>query len=268
MNYIVIKTGGSVLEKLPNSFYKNLVKIQKEGQYQPVIVHGGGPLISTLLTKLGIEPDFIDGLRVTSAEVLQVVEMVLSGSVNKDIVSRLQLAGGEAYGISGVDGKLMEAESVAEKEELGLVGQVVKVKKELIEEIIAQGQIPVISPVSVTKDGQKLNVNGDVAASAVAKALGGRLVFISDIPGIYVKENGQEKIFHELYAREAEELISQGVITGGMIPKVRAAIDGLTHNVKQVIILNGLEENSLNKYLADEKIGSKIMANEVNEHAE
>lgn len=256
-----------MLEKLPYSFYKNLVNIQKEGKYQPVIVHGGGPLISTLLSKLGIEPDFIDGLRVTSEEVLHVVEMVLSGSVNKDIVSRLHLAGGEAYGISGIDGKLMEAERMAGKEELGLVGEVVKVKKELIEEIIAQGQIPVISPVSVSKDGQKLNVNGDVAASAVAKALQARLVFISDIPGIYVKKDDEVETLHELYETEAEELISQGVITGGMIPKVRAAIDGLTHNVKQVIILNGLEENSLNRYLAGEEIGTKIIANGVSDHA-
>lgn len=267
MNYIVIKTGGSVLEKLPNIFYKNLVKIQKEGKYQPVIVHGGGPLISTLLTKLGIEPDFKEGLRVTSEEVLHVVEMVLSGSVNKDIVSQLQLAGGEAYGISGVDGKFMEAEPVAGKEELGLVGEVVTVKKELLEEIIARGQIPVISPVSVSKDGQKLNVNGDVAASAVAKALQAKLVFISDIPGIYVKKDGIDETLHELYHTEAEELIKQGVITGGMIPKVRAAIDGLSHKVEQVVILNGLEKDSLTSYLAGEKIGTIIMANEVTHYA-
>src|SRR5690554_1138277 len=179
MSYIVIKCGGSVLEKLPVSFYRSLVKLQREGKYQPVIVHGGGPFISTLLTKLGIEPVFVNGLRVTTEEVLQVVEMVLSGSVNKKIVKHIQEVGGEAYGISGVDGKLMEAKPISNKEELGLVGEVVHVKKEVIEQIVSLGQIPVISPVSVTRGGQKLNINGDIAASAVAKTLQGQLIFIS-----------------------------------------------------------------------------------------
>src|SRR5690554_5523650 len=133
MNYIVIKCGGSVLEELPASFYRSLVKLHEEGKYQPVIVHGGGPLISTLLTKLGIEPAFVNGLRVTTEEVLQVVEMVLSGSVNKKIVKHIQEVGGDAYGISGVDGKFMEAKPVSHKVELGLVGEVTYVKKEIIE---------------------------------------------------------------------------------------------------------------------------------------
>lgn len=267
MNYLVIKCGGSVLENLPASFYKDLVNIHKGGKYKPVIVHGGGPSISTLLTKLGVEPIFKNGLRVTTEEVLHVVEMVLSGSVNKEIVTKLQEAGGNAYGISGIDGKLLEAKLIANQEELGLVGEVVKVKTEMIEQIVDLGHIPVISPVSVTKDGQKLNVNGDVAASAVAKALGGKLLFISDIPGIFIERDGKRKTIHELYETEVEELIENKVITGGMIPKVRAALDGLTHNVEQVVILNGMEENSLVSFLNGKRIGTKMLASKVMNHA-
>lgn len=269
MTYLVIKCGGSVLEKLPQSFYKNLVNIHKKGIYKPVIVHGGGPSISTILEKLGIQPSFIQGLRVTTEEVLQVVEMVLSGSVNKEIVANIQAAGGNAYGISGVDGKLFEAKRVSENECLGLVGEVVHVKTSIIEQIISFGLIPVISPVSVTKEGQKLNVNGDIAASAVAQALKAKLIFISDIPGIFIEKDGKKKIVHELYETEVEELIEKKVITGGMIPKVRAALDGLARDIEQVVILNGLEENSLDAHLNGKRVGTKILAmkNKVMKHA-
>lgn len=263
MNYLVIKCGGSVLDKLPASFYKNIVNIHKEGIYKPVIVHGGGPSISTLLTKLGITPSFIQGIRVTTEEVLDVVEMVLSGQVNKQIVGKIQEVGGNAYGISGVDGMLLEAKQISGKKELGLVGEIVHVKNEMIEQIISLGQIPVISPVSMTKGGKKLNVNGDIAAAAIAKALKGKLLFMSDIPGIFVEKDGEKKVIHELYEKEVEELIDKNVITGGMIPKVRAALDGVTNQVEEVVILNGMEENSLESFLNGKQTGTKILANKV-----
>ncbi|ADU32430.1 acetylglutamate kinase [Evansella cellulosilytica] len=260
MNYLVIKCGGSVLERLPQSFYKNIAELHQKGICKPVIVHGGGPLISSLLTKLGVNTTFEDGLRVTTKEVLNVVEMVLSGSVNKQIVESLQKVGGNAYGISGVDGALLQAAPTTSAEKLGFVGEVVQVKTKLIDQILDQDFIPVISPVGIDREGQKYNINGDVAASAVAQALGAKLCFISDIPGIYAEKNGVTKTFHELSQSEAESLIEQEVITGGMIPKVRAAIDGLTHNVDQVVILNGMETNSITHFLEGKKIGTKMIA--------
>ncbi|MFA9556334.1 acetylglutamate kinase [Evansella sp. AB-rgal1] len=263
MSYLVIKCGGSVLERLPQTFYNNIVELYKSGVCKPVIVHGGGPLISSLLTKIGVETKFVDGLRVTTMEVLDVVEMVLSGSVNKKIVERLQKVGGSAYGISGVDGGLLQAKPSQNAEQLGFVGEVVHVKSELIDAIFEQGQIPVISPVAIDENGQKYNINGDVAASAVAQALGAKLCFISDIPGIYAEENGETKTFHELTEKQVESLIEQKVITGGMIPKVKAAIDGLTHNVEEVVILNGMTVNSLTHFLQGKSIGTKIIAGEM-----
>ncbi|MCD8509898.1 MAG: acetylglutamate kinase [Bacillus sp. (in: Bacteria)] len=269
MNYLVVKCGGSVLEKLPASFYKNLVELQQSGKWQPIIVHGGGPLISKLLKKLGVETTFVDGLRVTSKEVLHIVEMVLSGSVNKQIVQNIQKAGGSAYGISGVDGALISAKPANGSMKLGYVGEVTHVKTELIEQILENCHIPVISPIGIDTNGQIYNINGDVAASAVAKALGAKLCFISDIPGIYVEEKGVQTTLHELTKTEAESLIHKKVITGGMIPKVKAAIDGLAHNVQQVVILNGMEANSLHQFLAGEKIGTKMLADkEVHPHVQ
>ncbi|MDG5787490.1 acetylglutamate kinase [Evansella sp. AB-P1] len=266
MNYLVIKCGGSVMERLPQSFYKNIVELHQGGQWQPIIVHGGGPLISSLLTKLGVETSFVNGLRVTTKEVLDVVEMVLSGSVNKKIVENLQKVGGNAYGISGVDGELIQAKPASNAEKLGFVGEVINVKTELIDQILVQKQIPVISPVGIGPKGQKFNINGDVAASAVAQALGAKLCFISDIPGIYCEKDGVTKTFHELSHSQAEELIEKEVITGGMIPKVRAAIDGLTHNVEQVVILNGMETNSIGQFLEGKNIGTKMIADKEIHH--
>ncbi|SDZ23283.1 acetylglutamate kinase [Evansella caseinilytica] len=262
MNYLVIKCGGSVLEQLPAAFYKNLVHLQQTGQCQPVIVHGGGPLISSLLKKLGVETTFVNGLRVTTEEVLHIVEMVLSGSVNKQLVGHIRKAGGDAYGISGVDGGLLQARAVDTSVPLGFVGEVIGVKKEYIDHLLELGLIPVISPLGIDEYGQKYNINGDVAASAVAQALGAKLCFISDIPGVFVEKNGVKTTLHELSKAEAEKLIDDQIITGGMIPKVRAAIDGLTHNVQEAVILNGLEENSLSDYLNGKTIGTKLMASE------
>ncbi len=155
MKYIVIKCGGSVLEKLPLSFFENIVKIHKTGDIQPVIVHGGGPLISSLLAKLGIETQFVNGQRATTEEVLDLVEMVLSGTVNKQIVRKMIEAKGQAYGISGVDGMLLKAEQIRNIHQLGYVGEVVEVKKSIIDHIVDQGFIPVVSPLGIDEFGHK-----------------------------------------------------------------------------------------------------------------
>jgi acetylglutamate kinase len=265
MKYCVIKCGGSVLENLPQSFFEDIVHLYKSGKVKPVIVHGGGPLISSLLTEMGIKTKFVDGLRVTTEEVLDIVEMVLSGTVNKRIVRKLIEAKGQAYGISGVDGLLLKAEQSKESQ-LGYVGEVTDVNKTMIEQILNQGYIPVISPLGIDEYGQRYNINGDVAASAVAKALGASLCMISDIPGIYTEENGEKVTLKEITKLEIEQMIQNGFITGGMIPKVKAAIDGLVHEVPEVVILNGMENHSLLDYAAGKETGTKIVLRKEHEH--
>lgn len=263
MNYIVIKCGGSVLENLPKSFYDDVVSLHQSGEWTPIIVHGGGPLITQLLKQLNVETTFVKGLRVTNHQVLDVVEMVLSGAVNKQIVRRLIEAGGNACGISGVDGSLLQAKPTEDSKTLGYVGEVVAVNNKLIEEIIHQGYIPVISPLGIGKDGQRYNINGDVAASAIAKSLEANLCFISDIPGILVEKNGQKSKLCKASKSDVEELIANGTIYGGMIPKVKAAIDGLVHSIPEVGIINGFAEKSLIDYTNGKEIGTKIVLDEV-----
>lgn len=255
--------GGSVLEGLPQSFYKDVIHLFKCGVVVPVIVHGGGPMISSLLTKLDIQTEFVEGQRVTTDEVLDVVEMVLSGTVNKQLVCKLN---GFAYGISGVDGMLLQAAPSLQANKLGFVGEVVEVKKEIIKSIVNQGYIPVISPLGIDEYGQRFNINGDVAASAVAKSLGASLCMISDIPGIYKEENGEKIILQELSKEEITKMVEEGFITGGMIPKVNAAVDGLVHDVPEVVIINGKQKHSLLDYAAGKKIGTKIVLRKEQEH--
>jgi acetylglutamate kinase len=265
MKYIVIKCGGSVFEALPASFYSNIVSLHQGGEWQPIIVHGGGPLISSLLKKLNIQTQFVNGLRVTTDEMLDVVEMVLSGSVNKKVVRKLMVAGGKAAGVSGIDGQILEAKQIDPK--LGFVGEVTSVNKELIHSICKTGLIPVISPLGIDSQGQRYNINGDMAASAVAKALGASLCLISDIPGIYTEQEGKKVILKKVTKLQIGEMIEQKIITDGMIPKVQSALDSLAHNVPEVVILNGLEENSLLHFCQGKEVGTKLLLTEEVSHA-
>jgi acetylglutamate kinase len=261
MNYIVIKCGGSVLENLPKSFYEDVISLHQKGEWTPIIVHGGGPLINKLLKNLNVETSFVNGLRVTNHEVLNIVEMVLSGSVNKQVVRNIIEADGSAFGVSGVDGSLLKAIPTSD-ESLGFVGEVVEVNTAIIESIVSQGHIPVVSPIGIGADGQRYNINGDVAASAVAKALGANLCFISDIPGILVEKNGEKSKLDRVTKARVEELIENKTIYGGMIPKVKAAIDGLVHKIPMVGIIDGFEKNSLVDYVNGKNIGTKIVLEE------
>lgn len=262
MKYLVIKCGGSVLDNLPRSFYEDIVKMHETGEWTPIIVHGGGPLITSLLKSLNVETTFVNGLRVTDHQVLDVVEMVLSGSVNKQVVRNIVEVGGNAFGISGVDGTLLKAIPTAEAEKLGFVGEVVDVSYQVIEGIINQGYIPVISPIGIDSFGQRYNINGDIAASAIAKALQANLCFISDIPGILVEKDGTKTKLDKVSKTIIEEMISNQTIYGGMIPKVKAAIDGLVHNIPEVGIINGFEKNSLIDFSNGKNIGTKIVLEE------
>jgi acetylglutamate kinase len=262
MKYIVIKCGGSVLENLPRSFYQDLVSIHESGEWTPIIVHGGGPLINSLLKELHIDTTFVNGLRVTNNQVLDVVELVLSGSVNKQVVRNIIEVGGNALGISGVDGCLLKAKPTSQSKTLGFVGEVVEVNQQIITGIVQLGFIPVISPIGIGADGQRYNINGDVAASAIAKALGANLCFISDIPGILVEKDGVKSKLNKVSKTAVEELIANQTIYGGMIPKVNAAIDGLVHNIPEVGIINGFEKKSIIDYLNGKEIGTKIVLEE------
>ncbi|UJF36496.1 acetylglutamate kinase [Paenibacillus hexagrammi] len=252
-----MKCGGSTLAALPESFFADMRQLQEEG-IVTVIVHGGGPAISDTLSKLGIETEFVNGLRRTTEDVLDVVEMVLSGKINKEIVRRIQLAGASALGLSGVDGQLIEAVPVSNANEVGLVGDVTKVNAELIQDVVQMGYIPVIAPVGLGADGgQRYNINADTAAGAVASHLGvEQMIVVTDVPGIM---NGEKQVLPVVTVAEIEAMIQSGVIYGGMIPKVRAAIACIQGRVKEVVIVNGSEPNVLSKVLKEGGIGTRIV---------
>ncbi|QGH36579.1 acetylglutamate kinase [Gracilibacillus salitolerans] len=258
MNYVVIKCGGSVFEQLPSSFYQDIVTIQKQGEWQPIIVHGGGPLISQLLEQTGVKTTFVKGLRVTTNEVLDVVEMALSGSMNKGIVRKIAEANGEAIGLSGIDGKLLEAKRMKDDTTLGFVGEVIQVNKNLLESFVDQGLIPVVSPIGMDKTGQRYNINADMAASAVAQALEAKLCFISDIPGIYHEVDGEKQVFHQLNEAKIEALIQEEIIFGGMIPKVKSALSALHKNVREVSIVDGTAAHGLVEFMQGKQVGTRI----------
>ncbi|MFC4386326.1 acetylglutamate kinase [Gracilibacillus marinus] len=257
-NYVVIKCGGSVFEQLPHSFYQDIVTIQEQGEWYPIIVHGGGPLISKLLDQTGVQSTFVDGLRVTTEEVLDVVEMALSGAMNKGIVRNIAQLGGKGLGISGVDTQLLTAEPVDPTGKLGYVGKVTEVNKDILEQMASQGLIPIISPIAMDNYGQRYNVNADMAASSIAESLHAKLCFISDIDGIYEEVNGEKHVFHQLNEQEITTLIERKVISGGMIPKVNAAIQALKHHVREVSIVNGMEQNGLLQFMQGKMIGTRI----------
>jgi acetylglutamate kinase len=252
MEYLVIKCGGSVMDKVPPSFYLDLVQIKEQKGVQPVLVHGGGPSISSHLESMKIQSQFINGIRKTTEPVLQVVEMILSGSMNKEIVRNIIKAGGKAFGLSGVDGMLLEAKPIDDAGDLGLVGEIVSVKKEMLQQLLASDLIPVISPVAVDKLGQSYNINADAAAAAIAKALQASLCIVTDVDGVCV--NG--KVIHTLSDLEADRLIKNQIITGGMIPKVQAAFQTLSEGVKEVVTLNGASEHILQDFVQGKCVGT------------
>ncbi|BFH65544.1 acetylglutamate kinase [Paenibacillus azoreducens] len=255
----VMKCGGSTLAALPDSFFEDLQQLQASG-VQPVIVHGGGPAISENLEKLGIETEFVNGLRKTTEAVLDVVEMVLAGSINKQIVRRIQQTGGKALGISGVDGALIQARPVANAAEVGWVGDVTQVQAEIIQGITAMGYMPVIAPVGVDEDGQRYNINADTAAGAVASQLGTeRMIVVTDVPGIMKEIEGVKQVLPVVTVQQIEDMIGSGDIYGGMIPKVKAAVSCIQGEVQEVVIVNGSEPKILSRVLQGETIGTRIV---------
>ncbi|MEK3710737.1 acetylglutamate kinase [Bacillus sp. FSL K6-1005] len=231
---IVFKCGGSVIRELSEEFFQNLKELMESG-WKLAIVHGGGPEITHMLKRLNIKTEFSGGQRKTTKPVLEVAEMVLSGSVNKFFVAELAKHGLRAAGVSGKDGGLLEADYL-DRDTYGEVGEIKKVNASMVNALMDEDIIPVIAPLSLTSDYKTLNVNADLAASAVAGALkADKLMFVTDVEGI-MKEKQRLDI---LTPEEIQTLIKQEVITGGMIPKVNSALSALSDQVSEVMIVNG-----------------------------
>ncbi|MCS7220549.1 MAG: acetylglutamate kinase [Anaerolineae bacterium] len=248
---IILKFGGNEIDQPGFLAAMAEAVIQLRERATPVIVHGGGKEIAELQQRLGLRPQFIDGLRVTDEDSLAVAEMVLSGRVNKRVVATLIQAGVPAVGLSGVDGGLLRVERLSHPAgDLGWVGEVVEVNPIPLRALLHADIVPVISPISLGRDGHTYNVNADHAAMALARALhADRLAFISNVPGVLVA--GQ--CVRALTAAQAEEWIAEKIITGGMIPKVRAALEAIHSGVSQALItdLRGLISDSGTAFVAD-----------------
>jgi len=259
MHYIVIKCGGSIVDELPNHFFEAIQTLAARTGIAPIIVHGGGPMISSKLKQLNVPTTFQKGLRVTTEEVLDVVEMVLSGAVNKQIVRKFASIGAKATGLSGIDGGLIEAEAVKDTSQIGFVGQVTKINSTMLTALTQLQHIPVISPMGMGKDQQRYNINADAAAGAIAAHLGASLLYISDIPGV-MKDN---QVLQQLNRDEVDQLIDAEVIYGGMIPKVTAALAALEKGVPEVAIVSGLAKGALLDFVDKKAVGTSFSLSEV-----
>ena len=246
---VVVKYGGHAMgdAKLGQAFARDIALL-KQSKVNPIVVHGGGPQIASMLAKLGIESKFEGGLRVTDARTMEVVEMVLAGSINKEIVALINAEGEWAIGLCGKDGNMVFARkavkmvrdptsNIEKVLDLGFVGEPVEVDRTLLDLLARSEMIPVIAPVAPGRDGNTYNINADTFAGAIAGSLGAkRLLFLTDVPGV-LDRNG--KLIPELSVREAKELIADGTISGGMIPKVETCLEALENGVEGVVILNG-----------------------------
>ncbi|OGH94307.1 MAG: acetylglutamate kinase [Candidatus Melainabacteria bacterium GWA2_34_9] len=262
---VVIKYGGSAMlnDELKKSVLQDIVLMKLVGM-SPVIVHGGGPEINKMLKQINKQSEFINGLRVTDEETMEIVEMVLSGKVNKDIVTNIQTQGFNAVGISGKDGNILKAKKkLIDGQDAGFIGEIVEVNANLIKILIQNDFIPVIAPTGMGEDGNTYNINADYAASAIAGALEAeKLVFLTDISGVLRDVNDNESIISSITVSEAKKLIQDGTISGGMIPKVDCCIEGVEKGVKTVHILDGRVEHSLLlEIFTDTGIGTMINKN-------
>ena len=255
---IVIKLGGHAMvsDEALETFARDVVLMRQVG-INPVIVHGGGPMINSMLDKLNIESEFIDGKRVTDSETISVVEMVLSGNVNKKIVQAINKQDGRAVGLSGKDAKLINC--VQDKPELGLVGTPKDVNPEVILNLFENDMIPVIAPLGSSIDGETLNINGDTVSGAIAAALkADRLLLLTDVSGVQDKDGS---IITELNSNQIKDWINDGIISGGMIPKTETALMALEGGVRGVVILDGRVPNAcLLELFTEHGAGSLIRA--------
>ena len=260
---VVVKYGGNAMvsEELREQGMEDIVLLWLVG-VRVVLVHGGGPEISDMMSRLGKKPEFVDGLRVTDQETVDIVQMVLAGKVNKTLVKLLEVKGGKAMGISGMDGGLIEAKM--KRAELGYVGSITGVNIEPVMDLLEKGYIPVISTLGCDKEGNTYNINGDTAAAYIAGALGAeRLIMMTDIAGVLRDKNDPNTLIPELTIGEAIKLFEEKVIAGGMIPKVECCIDAIHRGVERVIIMDGRVPHSiLMEILTDEGAGTMVYGEE------
>lgn len=262
----VIKLGGSTMADtaLMDAFARDLVLLKLVG-INPVVVHGGGPQISALLDKFNIKTEFVDGVRVTDAATMECVEMILGGQINQAIVARINQHGGSAVGITGKDGGLIKARKLRSKKsgnnqpDLGQVGEVVRIKRKILDIMLASDFIPIIAPIGYDDQGSSYNINADLVAGAVAVALRtNKLILLTNTAGV-LDEQGQP--FSVLSSPRVKELISKGAIHGGMLPKIDCALTAVQKNVRQVHIIDGRMPHALLvEMLTDEGVGTLIRA--------
>ena len=257
---VVIKYGGNAMinEQLKQQVMEDIVLLWLIG-VKVVLVHGGGPEINELMDKLGKKPQFVDGLRVTDKETVDIVQMVLAGKVNKTLVNLLEMKGGKAMGISGMDGRLIE--SKIKNEKLGYVGEITKVNITPIVDLLEKGYIPVVSTIGCDKEGNAYNINGDTAAAFIAGAMGAdRLIMMTDIAGILHDKDDPSTLIPHVTLSDIKQLKDEGVISGGMIPKVDCCVKAIDKGVKNVVIMDGRVSHSiLMELLTDEGAGTMVM---------
>lgn len=256
---VAVKYGGNAMvnEQLKQQVMEDIALLWLIG-VKVVLIHGGGPEISQTMKKLGKQAVFVDGLRVTDKETVDIVQMVLAGKVNKNLVNLLQMKGGHAVGLSGIDGGIIEARM--KDEALGFVGEITKIRTQPIMDLLEKNYIPVISTVASDCQGNTYNINGDTAAACIAGALKAqRLILMTDVGGILRDKDDPATLIRELRAGEAERLFDQGVICGGMIPKVACCIAAIGAGVENVVIMDGRVPHSiLMELLTDEGAGTLI----------
>jgi len=256
---VVIKYGGAAMieDDARRLFAQDVVLLQTLGMH-PVVVHGGGPEVSKAMKAHGQEPEFVEGLRITTAQSLQITEMVLSGTINKALIAHINSQGGNGVGLSGKDGHLIIARKMAHVKgvDLGYVGEIVKVNPELVRLLLDHNFIPVVSPIGMGDDGVTYNINADTAASRIAAALAAqKVIFMTDVDGVL--EEG--RLISTLTVGETQRLIGSGVIKGGMLPKIEAMLFSLANHVKSAHIINGSDPHAIIAELfTDTGIGTVI----------
>ena len=257
---VVIKYGGNAMvnEQLKQQVMEDIVLLWLIG-VKVVLIHGGGPEINETMAKLGKKAQFVDGLRVTDKETVDIVQMVLAGKVNKTLVNLIQMKGGHAVGLSGIDGGIIEA--VMKNEALGFVGKITKIRTQPITDLLEKNYIPVISTVASDRQGNTYNINGDTAAAYIAGALGAeRLIMMTDIAGVLMDKDDPSTLIPQITVEEAKVLYEKNIISGGMIPKVDCCIEAIEHGVNHVVIMDGrIPHSILMELLTDEGAGTMVM---------
>lgn len=256
---VVVKYGGNAMvnEDLKNKVMEDIVLLWLIG-IKVILVHGGGPEINDLMTRIGKQPEFINGLRVTDAETVDIVQMVLAGKVNKSLVNLIGKHGGKAMGISGVDGNLIEA--AVKDANLGYVGEIMKVDPQPLMDLLEKGYIPVISTIGHDQYGNTYNINGDTAAAWIAGAVNAeRLLLMTNTPGVLRDKDDRSSLITELTIEQTKELMEDGTISGGMIPKIDCAVEAIRKGVKNAVIMDGCMPHSiLLELLTNEGMGTLI----------